>query len=436
MPDCLLYDVKVIDPKSPFHLQHVDLLVRDGKVVQLGLPGSVTGQTAEVEIKATGYCISPGWVASQVHLQSPGFEYRETIDELVQHALWGGFTDIVALPNTDPCIDNAAILQSILGNFKQYPIALHCIGALTRGCAGKGLAEIADLAQHGAVAFSDGIYPTQDGSLLMRAFQYLEICNGFIIQLPHEVSLEQQGVVHESPFTSLLGLNGIPSIAEEMMISRCIQLVEHTGGRIHFSPITTERSVELVRKAQADGLRVSADTASQYLVFDQTHLASFDAHYKVLPPLRTAADATYLIAGLADGTLSGLSTHHAAMTVEEKEVEFDQAEFGMFNLPYAAAWAYEAMVNQHQMSISQWVAEYTELPRHLLGLEQETIDLDAPARFTLFDPAQRWNPRQFANGIYQNVSHLDGLLPCAPLAVIIGKQFIPTPHFSTVPQSI
>lgn len=436
MPDCLLYDVKVIDPNSPFHLQQVDLLVRDGKVASIVAAGKMTDDSSVFSLRASGLCLSPGWVATQVQLQSPGFEYRETTDALVEHALLGGFTDIVAFPNTQPCIDNGAMLQSMLSRFSQHPVTLHCIGALTRGCEGKGLAEIAELASGGAVAFSDGMFPTQDGSLLMRALQYLHICNGLLIQLPHELSLAQQGVVHESPFTSLLGLNGIPAIAEEMMIIRCIQLVAHTGGRIHFSPITTAQGVELIRRAKANGLRVSADTASHYLIFDQRNVADFDAHFKVLPPLRTAADTQALLDGLADGTLTGLSTHHAARTVEEKEVEFDEAEFGLFSLPFATAWAYESMVLQHQMNISQWVGAYTEAPRRLFGLVLPRIAVGASARFTLFAPEQQWEPHFISKGSYQNVSHKPGLLPCAPLAMLIDQEFIPTPHLVSVPHQL
>ncbi len=365
-----------------------DVLVVDGKISVIGKNLGVSG--AEV-LDAAGKVVAPGLIDMHVHLREPGYEAKETIRSGTRAAAGGGFTAVVCMPNTAPVADQAAVISYIKstaaagGMVNVYPV-----GAVTRGSRGEDLAEMGDMKEAGAVAFSDDGMPVADAGLMRRAMQYARMLGLTVISHCEDKHLSGGGVMHEGYMSTVLGLKGIPASAEEVMVARDILLAEETGCRLHIAHVSTAGSVRLVREAKARGVRVTAEATPHHFTLTDEAVAGYDPSTKVNPPLRTAADVAAVKEGLADGTIEVIATDHAPHTVEEKDVEYDRAPFGLVGLETAVGLVWTGLVNTGVLTPLQAVTKMTLNPARILGLPKGTLEIGTEADLTVIDPDLTW----------------------------------------------
>jgi dihydroorotase len=392
----LIRSARVVDTASSFDGQVCDLLVEHGLIRQIGT-GLPAGENTRV-VEADNLHVSPGWIDMRVLAQDPGFEHKEDLTSVCRAAAAGGFTDIAVLPNTHPVIDAKDTLGYVRRLGEGQPVRVHVIAAITKKAAGEDFTDMLDLHHAGAVAFSDGHHPLQNPDLLLKTLQYLQPINGLLMNRPEEEMLTRFGQMHEGVQSTLLGLKGLPALAEELMVERDLRLLEYVLGDkkdaeaatqsvLHFSTISTARSVELIRRAKAQGMPVSCDVAAHQLVFDDSWMAGFDTNLKVNPPFRSVDDVAALWAGLADDTIDAIVSDHTPQDAESKNLEFDQAEFGIIGLETVFA----ALVSHNKtVPLAQLLTKITTRPRQILRLPAVTVAEGQVASLTLFDPAGSW----------------------------------------------
>ena len=399
----LIRSARVVDAASSFNGQVCDILVEQGLIRQIGT-GLLAGENTRI-VEGSNLHVSPGWVDMRVSAQDPGFEHKEDLTSVCRAAAAGGFTDIAVLPNTQPVVDTKDTLGYIRRLAEGQPVSVLVIAAVTRKAAGDDFADMLDLHHAGAVAFSDGHHPLQNPDLLLKTLQYLQPIDGLLMNRPEEELLTRFGQMHEGIQSTMLGLKGMPALAEELMVERDLRLLAYvqegqgvtespaheslplTPPVLHFSTISTARSVELIRRAKAQGMPVSCDVAFHQLVFDDSAMADFDTNLKVNPPFRSTDDVAGLWAGLADGTIDAIVSDHTPQDAESKNLEFDQAEFGMIGLETL----FSAVITHNQgLSLAQIVAKLTSRPRQILRLPAVSVAEGQVASLTLFDPAGTW----------------------------------------------
>ncbi len=396
----LIRSARIVDAASPFDGQVCDILVDNGLIRTIGIDLTVDADVRVIE--AGNLHVSPGWVDMRVSAQDPGYEHKEDLTSVCRAAAAGGFTDIALLPNTQPVVDAKGTLGYVRHMAIGHPVRVHVIAAITKKAAGEDFTEMLDLHHAGAVAFSDGHHPLQNPDLLLKTLQYLQPVNGLLMNRPEETLLTQFGQMHEGVQSTLLGLKGMPALAEELMVERDLRLLDYVlgegkeervegnrigGSLLHFSTISTARSVELIRQAKAQGMPVSCDVAAHQLVFDDSALADFDTNLKVNPPFRSPDDVAALWAGLADGTIDALVSDHTPQDSECKNLEFDQAEFGITGLETVFA---AVMTHNRDLPLGQLINKLTVCPRQILRLPAMSLAEGQPASLTLFDPAGIW----------------------------------------------
>jgi dihydroorotase len=409
---------RVLDPGQGLDLVG-DVLIRDGRIAAVGpalsgaeRPGA--GGEAERVIDATGLIVCPGFVDLHCHLREPGFEHKETIATGTLAAARGGFTTVCCMPNTEPPVDSAAVVEFILRTARsQGQVRVLPIGSVSRGRAGKELAEMGDLADAGAVAFSDDGSPVADAALFRRALEYATAFGLPLVEHCEELSLSRDGVMHEGWVATRLGLRGIPAAAEEAAVARAIALAELTGAHLHVAHVSTAGSVDLVRRAKERGSPVTAEVTPHHLAL--THEAvmaaavespgglAYDTNAKVNPPLRTPADAEACLRGLLDGTIDAIATDHAPHAIEDKLCEFDHAAFGISGLETALGLCL-SLVHEERLDLPALVYKLTAGPVRAFGLERVapglgTLAVGAPGDVVVFDPEAEWTvePERFAS---------------------------------------
>ena len=318
-----------------------DVLIADGRIVEVG-PG-LTAPSGAVEIDAAGCWVGPGFVDLHTHLREPGKESAETIETGAFAAALGGYSAVVAMPNTEPALDSVAMVGYVLERGKSAAVDVAVAGAITVGRQGAQMAPIAKLAALGVRLFTDDGNGVQDAGLMRRALTYAQPLGVTLAQHCEDESLAQGGSMHEGASSSKLGLTGRPAIAEELMVMRDIELVRLTGCSMHFLHLSTERSIALVIEARAQGLPVTCEVAPHHLTLDETACETFDPEFKVHPPLRTASDVAALRAALRAGAIDAVATDHAPHTPESKDMAFDEAPPGMLGLEQAAGLTLEAL---------------------------------------------------------------------------------------------
>jgi len=370
---------RVIDPQSGFHDKVVDILVVDGIIQNIG--ASVSSKSATV-IEAKGLCVSPGWVDVFAYYREPGFEQKETIASGLACAADGGFTDVLLAPNTQPALSTKSIIQFVLGKAKGNVVNLHPIGAATQQTEGKDLAEMLDMRDNGAVAFSDGWRPVQQSNLMLKALEYVKAFHGTMIQVPVDGSLAAGGLMNEGIISTGLGMAGIPSLAETIIVHRDIELLRYTNSRLHLTGISTAESVAMVRKAKAEGLAITCSVTPYHLALTDEALTGYDSVYKVSPPLRTEADRMALIAGLKDGTIDCIASHHRPQEWDAKAKEFEYAADGMAIQEIAFNVLWESV--SKYISVERLVEAIAIIPRDIFGLEGQEIKKGSKASLTLF----------------------------------------------------
>jgi len=390
MATLLIRGGRVIDPAQGIDRVD-DVLVRDGLIVSVGHAGGQPLGRADETIDAAGLVVAPGLIDMHVHLREPGREEDETIETGTRAALAGGFTSVACIPNTEPPIDTQAAVEFIHQKAARADTCnVFVVACVSRGREGKELAEIGQLVEAGAVAFSDDGAPVYDAELMRRAFEYCRMFDKPVLAHEEVLELSRGGVMHEGLVSLVLGLTGMPAAAEEVLIGRDIALSEVTGGRLHAMHVSTAGGVALIREAKRRGVRVTAEACPHHFTLTDECLRGFDSNFKMSPPLRTAADVEAIVAGLVDGTIDCIATDHAPHAREKKMLELDRAPFGILGLETAVGLAVTRLIVPGRLGWPRLVEAMSTLPARILGLNRGTLRGGAAADITLIDPNLSW----------------------------------------------
>ena len=388
-PNLLITNGTILDPRSGEE-RKADILIRDGKIAKIGERLSAEGVET---YDATGKTISPGWFDMHVHFREPGQEHKETIETGARAAAFGGFTGVACMPNTEPAISTRDVVEFVVKRQAGLPVDVHPIGTVSKGRKGESLAELGDMADGGAVAFSDDGDPVQHGGLMRRALEYARMLDKPILGHEEDLTLNpDQGHMHEGAVSTRLGLPGIPGLAEEAMVARDALLAGFTGGHVHVCHISTAKAVDIVRQAKAQGVPITAEACSHHWALTDEAVAesSFDTHTKMHPPLRSAADVAAIKEGLRDGTIDVIATDHAPHASFEKEVEFIAAPFGILGLETCWGLTGRELIKPGVLSVAEAVRKLTAAPREILRLPVPVIEEGAAANLTIFDADTEW----------------------------------------------
>ena len=381
----LVRQARIIDPSSPLHLQTADLFIENGVIASIETGIS---KAADKTIDFPDLHVSPGWLDPFAHFCDPGYEFKETLESGAQAAAAGGYTDVMVVPNTAPAVHNKATVEYLVQKGKTLPVNIHPIASITKSNEGKDLAEMYDMQLSGAVAYSDGLCSVQSSGLLLKALQYIKAVDKVIIQLPDDKAINPGGLMHEGIESTRLGLPGRPAIAEELMVARDIELVKYTNSKIHFTGISTAKSIDLIRKAKQDGLAVSCSVTPYHLLFSDEDLREYDTNLKVNPPLRTPADKEALRAAVLEGIVDCIATHHIPQDIDNKISEFEYAKYGMLGLQTAFS---VVKMSVPQITPERLVELFATKPRSLFGLGTASVHQGSTASLSLFAPSATWN---------------------------------------------
>ncbi|TAE87205.1 MAG: dihydroorotase [Bacteroidetes bacterium] len=385
----LITNALICDLQSVWHEKKCDILIANGLIENIKLSGKKnTPQSSTKTFDANGAIVFPGLMDMRTFLREPGFEHKETLESASLAALAGGFTHITALPDTQPVIQSKASVEFILNRSASLPVHILPYAAITKNREGIEMNELFDLYQAGAVAFTDGNKGIMDSGLMMRSLLYTKLFNGLILSHANDNNLSAGGRMHEGNVSVNLGLKGIPAMAEELMIARDIELARYTKAPLHFSHISSKGSVDLIRKAKKQLLQITCDVAVANLIYTDEAVMDFDSHYKLNPPLRGKDDQKALWEGVADGTINAIVTDHQPEDIENKQVEFEYAAYGITMLQTALS-----LLLTHapkNVSMAQIAKALTWGPRQVLKQPQITIAPGQQAEFCCFDPKQNW----------------------------------------------
>jgi dihydroorotase len=369
----------VADPQSGFHGQTVDILVEDGTIRTIAPNLNVKSDTV---IEAEGLHVSPGWMDVFADYCEPGYEHKETIATGLRAAAAGGFTQTMLVPNTHPTISNQSMIQYVLRTAKEYGVRLHPMGALSQNIEGKLLAEMMDMQANGAVAFTDGWQPLQNANLMLKALEYVKAFNGTVVAIPYDAALASGGWMHEGNTSTQLGMAGIPTLAETLMLHRDISLLRYTNSKLHVTGVSSAEGVAMLRAAKAEGLKITCSVTPYHLALNDEVMHGYNSIYKVMPPIRTEADRQALIAGLKDGTIDCIASHHRPQEWDAKAREFEYAADGMNVQEMAFAIAWTAM--SHEIGINRMMEALCYAPRKIFNIPQPQIAIGNPAEMTIF----------------------------------------------------
>jgi dihydroorotase len=380
----LIRGAHVLDPRTDLDEPH-DVLIRDGHIAELGAPGSLAAPDHADVVDAAGSHVFPGFVDPHVHLRTPGQEYKEDIASGTAAAAAGGFCAVIAMPNTDPVVDDAPVLRSlteIAGREAHVPVGF--LAAITRGLAGKELTEMAELRDAGALGFTDDGKPVVSAGMLRKALQYQRLAGGVIALHEEDPGLSGDGVMHEGAVSARLGLAGIPSVSESTMVARDAALAGYEGARTHFQHLSCIESVEALRVAKQAGVAVTGEATPHHLTLTDDVVRTLDSRFKMNPPLRTEADRRALVAALRDGVIDCVATDHAPHARHEKEVPFEEAPMGTTGLETAFAALFTELVMTGELELAV-VIERMTAGGALYGLPVPRIAPGEPANLVVVD---------------------------------------------------
>ncbi|WDF80276.1 dihydroorotase family protein [Mucilaginibacter sp. AW1-7] len=384
----LIKSATILDPGSPFHQQIADILIENGVITRIADDIEADAKLIEAE----GKYVSPGFFDLNCNIGELGLETKEDIASGTQAAAAGGFTGVAMMPNTANPVHSKAEVEYLINRSKGNLVDVYPLGTISHKREGKDLAEMYDMFLSGAKAFTDGNRPVQDAGLMERALLYAQGFDAMVFSYPEDTAIAGKAKVNEGEISTLLGMKGIPSLAEELMIARDLYLAEYTVSKIHFSTISTARSVELIREAKRKGLEVTCDVAAHHLILTDEALLGFDSQYKVKPPLRTRDDVKALIKGLKDGTIDAIVSQHTPHEIEFKDVEFEVAAYGMVGFQTVLPLALKA-----GLPVELLVEKLAINPREILGVAVPVIAEDEKANLVLFDIDTEWEYNSKSN---------------------------------------
>jgi len=380
----LIKQACIIDPLSSHHGTIQDILIDQGIIQEIAASIS---ENADRVIDQKGLRISPGWVDIFSNFADPGFEFKETLATGAAAAAAGGFTDVFLIPDTLPVTDNKSQVEFIQHRNGGLPVTIHAIGAITRNLEGRHLAEMYDMKNSGAIAFSDGLHPVQSSGVLVKALQYVKAFQGVIIQIPDDTSISPNGLIHEGVVSTRLGLPGKPIMSEELIIARDIKLARYTQSRIHFTGVTSPKSIEYIRRGKDAGLDITCSVTPYHLFFSDEALTDYDTNLKVYPPLRPEALVKQLRQAVLDGTIDCIAAHHLPHEYDSKILEFEHAKFGMTGLETAYGVVQTLFPT---LSDEKIFALFGGNARRIFKLDPCTITKGSMGNLTLYHPSSEW----------------------------------------------
>lgn len=383
--DILIKSAHIIDPVSPYNETVKDILIKNGIIKKIA--DKIDEPNINV-FDASGKFVSTGWFDLCADFCDPGYEFKEDIGSGINAAIAGGYTSVAITPSTLPVIQSKAQIEYVLNKSAGSLADVYPFGSITNDCDGKDIAELYDMKQAGAVAFSDSKKAIQDSGLLLRILQYAKSIDTKLILFSEDKSITGSSIVNESANATLSGFKGQPSIAEDIMVQRNIALCEYAGVPVHLSCISTKRSVELIREAKLKGIKVTCDVAAYNLLLDDSVLNSFDSNYKVKPFLRSRNDVEGLIEGILDGTIDAVCSNHKPQDDESKKVEFDYASFGITSLE--VTFGILKTVLGKITDIGKIIQLITQNPRTILSLNPVSVAENQNACITIFDKDLKW----------------------------------------------
>ena len=381
----LIKSASVIDPKGKYHNKIRDILIENGVIKKIA-PKIKEGKA--MTYTAKNLHISIGWMDLHANFRDPGFEYKEDIISGCKAAAKGGFTGVLLMPENNPITDNNSQVEYIKNKAKDNIVSVHAAGSITKEMQGNQIAEMYDMKEAGALAFTDDKKSLQNNEIIKHALLYTKDFDGLIMNFANDKSIANRGQMHEGKVSTILGLKGIPAIAEEIMIDRDISICKYTESKLHLSYISTKNSVSKIKKAKKEGSKISADVALHNLILTDKEITHFDTRYKVIPPLRSKKDCAALIKGLKDGTIDVICTDHSPEDEENKKTEFNNAAFGIIGLE-SAFGLIGKYLRQH-LSLGEIIEKIAINPRELLQLESKNIEEGNTANLTLFNPDLEW----------------------------------------------
>ena len=385
----LIREGRILDPSSDRDGLG-DILIEDGKIKSIDKPGKIPAKVASRVLEAKGLWVLPGLIDIHVHLREPGLEYKETIESGTRAAIAGGFTSVACMANTHPVNDSPYVTAFIRERAKASAACrVFVVGAVSKGLKGEELAEIGGMVREGAVALSDDGMPVMNSYLMRKAMDYAKAFGVPIISHAEDWNLVGQGVMNEGALSNRLGLRGNPAAAEEIMVAREIALCRLTGSPIHIAHISTEVALEHVRRAKQDGLPVTAEASPHHLTLDERANETYDTNFKMAPPLRTERDVEALRKAVAEGLVDIIATDHAPHGMVDKSVEFDHAANGIIGLQTAVPLTLK-LVHDGIVSEKRWVEAFTSKPAKLLKLPHGSLRVGSIADVTLLDPKRAW----------------------------------------------
>ena len=379
----LIKNGRVVDPSSGID-ETLDILIEKGKITEL--KPKINADKVKL-IDASRFVVAPGFIDMHTHLREPGQEDKETIKTGAMAAAKGGFTTILCMPNTVPVNDNRGVTEYILSEARKNAIVnILPVASISKGLRGEELTDMGDLVDAGVIAFSDDGQPVQNSQLMRRALEYSKLKDLLIIDHCEDKNLSNGGVMHEGHYSYLLGLSGIPSSSEEIMVARDIILAEKAKARIHIAHLSVKGAVTLVKEAKKKKVKITAEATPHHLLLDDSHLETYDTNLKVNPPLRSKKDVQALREAVRDGTIDAIATDHAPHTPDEKDAEFDKAPFGINGLETAASLILDKLVNKNIISLKKFIELISTNPARILGLKNKgKICIGADADLTILN---------------------------------------------------